>query len=423
MDDDPEAYYAAYRKAKEKHLKSLLSKINVAALELAASQARDDIACYIPAFADHIDPPSQLDIVSSQCGGQNCHVEVKFADGVTWIARIRLNDPLLPPPSIQNYITLSEVATLTFLLETKVPAPRVYAYALESPDNAVGTSYILMEKVMGRPLDWDCATAEQRTRVMEQLADVYLELEQHPITLMGSPSPPPVPGKPGSVSIGRFAQMPCFETPEQGLGPFRTLKAAYTAILDLQIRMLASHEVSSLPVDNYLALRWRLNALEGLVASSKSREGPFYLKHADDKGDHIMIDEEYNITGIIDWEFASTEPWESAFSSPCFMWPVAKFYDGDDSLAPDEMEFASIFDQHGRRDIGGRIRGGRPWQRYLFFLGGGIPRDMSEFEPLFQGLRRSFMREDTKPISSYADWKADIWKEYIAGHDWIQALM
>lgn len=125
------------------------------ALRLAASRARgEDISCRIPALDDHIDDPAgRLSLVSSQCGGQNCHLDVEFADGVTWIARIRLDDPMLPPPDIQARIFLSEVATLTFLAGTKVPAPHVYGSALESPKNPVGTSYVFMEKLAGRPLD------------------------------------------------------------------------------------------------------------------------------------------------------------------------------------------------------------------------------------------------------------------------------
>ena len=26
----------------------------------------------------------------------------------------------------------------------------------------------------------------------------------------------------------------------------------------------------------------------------------YYLKHADDRGDHLLVDEDYNLTGIID---------------------------------------------------------------------------------------------------------------------------
>lgn len=48
-----------------------------------------------------------------------------------------------------------------------------------------------------------------------------------------------------------------------------------------------------------LAESGRWNAFE-----SNFDDGPFFLKHMDDKGDHILVDDEYNITGIIDWIYA-----------------------------------------------------------------------------------------------------------------------
>ena len=361
--------------------------------------------------------------VSRQCGGQNCHLDVEFVDGVTWLARIRLDDPLLPPPAVQARIFLSEVGTLQFLANTAVPAPQVYAYELESP--AVGTSYVLMEKLPGKPLDWDGANAEGRARVLDQLADLYLELEKHPIPLTGSLTP--ASGHVGvsqDVKVGGFAQMPCFETPDCTLGPFQTLEEAYSAIIRQQQEMLANHEVSSLPVDNYLAFLWRLQALPELVADSASCAGPFYLKRYDDKGDHLLVDEEYNITGVIDWEFASAEGKELAFSSPCMMWPVGKFYDGSNVLAVDEERFAAVFEKRGRADMAAIVRGGRRWQRYLFFLGGGIPRDMAEFEPLFQGLRKTFLGEgEQNSVSEYQEWKQKALAEFAKGDAKLQALM
>ncbi|KAK3383606.1 hypothetical protein B0T24DRAFT_715471 [Lasiosphaeria ovina] len=400
QDDDPTAYYAAYGAAKKRHLEVLLAKVNVEALESAASKAQQRILCQITALSN---PSTRADLTSSQCGGQNCHVDVEFVDGVTWLARIRLDDPL-PPAGVQASVFLSEVATLEFLANTQVPAPHVYAYEPASPANAVGTSYVLMEKLAGKPLDWNRATAEQRARVMEGLADVYLELEKHPIPLSG----PLVPGTDGQVTVGAFAQVPWFETPEQALGPFGTLEASYTAIVLHHLRMLASLALgNNLLVDNYLTFLWRLSALPQLVADSASRAGPFYLKHCDDKGDHILVDDEHNITGIIDWEFASAEAKELAFSSPCMVWPVGDFYDGSNALAEDEVRFADIFEQRGRGDLGKMVRGGRPWQRYLFFLGGRIPREMIGLEPLFQGLRKSMPagENNAAAISSYLDWK------------------
>jgi hypothetical protein len=79
---------------------------------------------------------------------------------------------------------------------------------------------------------------------------------------------------------------------------------------------LLSKEIKDLPVDNYLSFLWRLKHLPGLTARSESRNGPFYLKQYDDKGDHILVDEEHNITGIIDWEFASLKPRNSPSVPP-----------------------------------------------------------------------------------------------------------
>lgn len=395
------------------------------ALEEAASKARDGMPCHIPALSKHVDLTTQVELVSLQCGGQNCHLDVEFADGVTWIARIRLGDPLLPPAPVQEQVFLSEVATLQFLADTKVPAPRVYAYELESPANAVGTSYILMERLPGKPLVWGGATMEQRVRIMEQLADVYLELEKHPLPLTGSLVPvSKLAREDEAAQVGTFVQMPCFQTPNQSIGPFQTLEAAYTAIIRQQQHMLVNGEVSNLPTDNYLAFCWRLKMLPELVADSASSAGPFYLKHYDDKGDHILVDDQYNITGIIDWEFASAEAKELAVSSPCMMWPVGNFYDGSNVLAEDEENFAAIFEQRGRRDMAAIVRDGRRWQRYLFFLGGGIPGDMSEFEPLFQGLRGSFLSaEEEGALSSYNEWKNGAFAGFARGDPRLQVMM
>jgi hypothetical protein len=188
--------------------------------------------------------------------------------------------------------------------------------------------------------------------------------------------------------------------------------------------MLANQEVGNLRIDNYLSFLWRLEALPELVAGSASRAGPFYLKHYDDKGDHLLVDEEYKITGVIDWEFASAEAKELAFNSPCMMWPVGYFYDGINGLAEEEEKFAAIFEQRGRADIAAIVRGGGRWQRYLFFLGGGIPRDMAEFEPLFQGLRKSFSGTgEEKSVSSYQEWKQAALAGFSKGDSKLQALM
>lgn len=134
----------------------------------------------IPALAADLNQAAKIESVSSQMGGQNCHVDAEFEDGVTWIVRIRLADPTLPRQKVQDHILLGEVATLKFLGQTSVPVPKVFHYQLESEDNLAGASVIVMEKLPGKALEWNEANSKQRKKIMEQLATIFLELEKYP---------------------------------------------------------------------------------------------------------------------------------------------------------------------------------------------------------------------------------------------------
>lgn len=258
-----------------------------------------------------------------------------------------------------------------------------------------------MDKLPGKPLDLNRANDSQRRHLLEQLVDISLELERHPFDKMGSP----LKQESRTVGVGRYAQVPLFESPENSLGPYSSLKTAYTAMLHQQMNLLVSGDISTLPVENYLSLCWRLDALPSLLSSLSSTDGPFYLKHYDDKGDHILVDEEYNITGMIDWEFASTEPKEFAFSSPCMLWPVGEFYDGSNELSKDELLFAQIYKEKGRKDLAEIVLNGRKLQRYLFFNGGGMPAELEEFDYLHLGLLNAFGEADDP--AKFSKWKLD----------------
>ncbi|CAK7216970.1 hypothetical protein SCUCBS95973_002993 [Sporothrix curviconia] len=402
---NPGAFFPAYDAAKKKYLSALLARVDGNALQAVATESRGGIPCTIPALSKDVPDDKCLETVSRQCGGQNAHVDVVFDDGVTWLARLRLDDPLLPPAAVQTCVLESEVATLQFLAKTKVLAPRVFAHVSTAANNPVGTPYILMEKLPGKPLDWSSASPAQRERVLEQMAEIYLELEKHPLPATGCLALSDGNGE--DVQVGPFVQPPCFVTPTSALGPFSTLAESYMAIIRHQMAMLATGEYGSLRVDNYLAFLWRAEALPKLVDDDRnSNTGPFYLKHYDDKGDHILVDANYNITGIIDWEWASFETKPYAFSAPCMLWPVGDFYEGSNVLSSEEVRFAELLSIQGRGDLAQLVRTGRPWQRFLFFLGGGLPQSREEFEPLFHGLQKALADDSDDVDEEYAEWKA-----------------
>ena len=372
-----------------RELTKLIETINTPALEARASQLRQGIPCSVP--------PLRYDKAtrSSVMGGMNYHIEVRFHDGVVWLARVRRFNATSPPPALRDYIIRSEVATLMFLQdETGVPAPKVYDYALEGPHNPVGVGFILFEKIPGKSLRWSVANQEQRTKVMDQLADAFIELSKHTFDRLGSLDTP------GGSHVGAFAResLTTFVQSEmRAIGPLSSLEEFHRTSIQLILDLILQNEMyPQRPVDAYLIHRYLLDLVPRVLPPvhsvnddddhNNNNNGKFYLKHADDKGDHIMVDDEYNITAIIDWEWAHTAVPAHAFNSPIGLLPVAQFYKGNNTLGDDEAVFARLLEAKGRRDLARFVWDGRLQHRFAFCCGYDLA-DWDGFLGLFRGLR------------------------------------
>ena len=318
-------------------------------------------------------------------GGMNYHIEVRFDDGITWIARIRRFNATSPPAALRDYIIKSEVATLMFLEPTSVPAPKVYDFALEHPDNSVGVGFILMEKLPGKPLEWSIATQQQRKKVMDHVADTFIELQKYPFDLLGSLD------SPGGSQVGPFAQelLTNFDKSQmRATGPLSSLEEYHTSSIRLILDLIIREEIySQQPVNAYLTHRFLLDLVPLVLPPAQDGE-KFYLKHADDKGDHILMDEDFNVTGIMDWEWAHTASPSNAFNSPIGFLPVGDFYSGKDNLGDDEIVFARLLEEKGRQDLAHYVWKGRLQHRFAFCCGYDL-RDWDGFVGLFRGLREA----------------------------------
>ncbi|TID06597.1 hypothetical protein CH35J_000501 [Colletotrichum higginsianum] len=341
-------------------------------------------------------------------GGMNYHVEICFDDGVQWIARIRRFNATSPPAQLRDYIIRSEAATLGFLEKTGVPAPRLYDFALEHADNPVGVGYILMEKLPGRSLRWSTATQEQRNTDMSQLADTFIELHKYPFDVLGSLD------RPGESHVGALAResLTDFARSEmRTIGPFSSVEEYHRSSLQLVLDLILRGEMySNLAVDAYLIHRFLIDLIPSVLPGPEpDNQKFFYLKHADDKGDHILVDDDFNITGIIDWEWAHTAPPVVAFNSPIGFLPVADFYNGSNDLGDDEVTFARLLEEKGRRDLGWFVRRGRLQHRFAFCCGYDLAADWSGFQGLFRGLRDAAKVDEGL---GWEDWKAVAMRRY-----------
>jgi hypothetical protein len=71
--------------------------------------------------------------------------------------------------------------------------------------------------------------------------------------------------------------------------------------------------------------RFLLETAPKMLSRNYLDDGLFYLKYGDRKGDQILVDNDFNITEIIDWEWAQTDSKSTAFSSPIVLLSVADF--------------------------------------------------------------------------------------------------
>ncbi|KAG5817964.1 hypothetical protein H9Q74_010093 [Fusarium xylarioides] len=397
--EDADSYDPAARDAERRELTNLIDTIDTRALEARASHLRQGIPCSIP--------PLQYDRAtrSSVMGGMNYHIEVRFDDGITWIARIRRFNATSPPTALRDYILRSEVATLMFLEKTGVPAPKVHDFALEHPDNPVGVGFILMDKLPGKSLRWSIATQQQRKRVMDQLADTFVELRKYPFDLLGSLD------SPGGSHVGALARESLTDFMQSEMrtsGPFSSLEEYHVSSIQLILDLIVRDEMySQQAVDAYIIHRYLIDLVPHVLPAVHDDE-KFYLKHADDKGDHILVDEHFNITGIIDWEWAHTASPAHAFNSPIGFLPVADFYCGKNSLGDDEVVFARLLEEKGHRDLARFVWDGRLQHRFAFCCGYDLA-DWDGFRGLFRGLRDAIgMDEDLE----WNEWKVAALQRY-----------
>jgi hypothetical protein len=314
--------------------------------------------------------------------------------------KIRLRQVSSPPLEVRDYIHQSEVATMMFLQSrTRVPVPKVVDWSTESDrENDVGLGYILMGKVQGKPLNWQKLTEQQKEKIMQQLADIFLEIERHPYDRIGSLMPSGSEGMGFEIQgIAHHSTFDMAELKGRPLGPFDTSAEAARALVEHYLGMIEGGEIDCGYLDDVrLAHQLRLDVVDRLWQGQQRER--FYLKHPDDKGDHILVDDSFTIVGIIDREWAQTVSKEEAFSLPCMMWPVARFYEGSNELSDDEIRFAAIFRERGRDDLAECVMNGRKVQRFCFALGPGCVAhgDRETFMDLFAGLRRAVVADEDR---------------------------
>ncbi|KAJ5569973.1 uncharacterized protein N7459_009403 [Penicillium hispanicum] len=386
LDDD------AWTAAQTQELKALREKIDDQRLLNRASELNNGLPCEL----DASDPLGQ-----SLMGGMHVHLRIRFSNSSTWLARLLRENYTSFSDEFSNRVIESECATLKWLDKIDVPSPRLHGYGLRNdPGNEVGVAYMLIDELPGTPLLLKNPSGDELRQVYEQWADILNTLQTHPFERIGSLWPQ----SNGEISVGpimgdrtgTFSQM----------GPFYTAREYYSTFAEKYLEMICDGQLfSAYPVNAYLIFKYlqeladagRWNGFE-----SDLDNGPFFLKHMDDKGDHILVDDEYNITGIIDWTYARIVPAFEAFGPSLLTADMGDLYDGKAGRSGRDNLMAEIL-QNRDQHLGRMAYGPDLVRRFSFGLGMGMNLSWDEAKALFQGIIST-----ATSISLSLDW--DVWR-------------
>lgn len=244
--------------------------------------------------------------------------------------------------------------------------------------------------------------------IIQQLVDIYIQLEGLQLSHIGRPIFENDAS--GGVRIG-----PAFfdyDTNASSIpqGPFSTSFEWYKACIEHRQSLIQRGEVAtSAPKDAALACNYLLDCVHSGLVHGDYNSGPFYLKHVDTRDVNYLIDDNYTIMGIIDWELAFAAPKESAFQSPVFMFNIGHVYQGN-RLSPDEELFAEQFVKVGCKDLAQFVREG--WNSFVFEMcAAADPYDRAQFERLLCTLWGSMNDKSEKELS-WEEWKSMVQRDH-----------
>ncbi|EJT76974.1 hypothetical protein GGTG_06888 [Gaeumannomyces tritici R3-111a-1] len=266
-------------------------------------------------------------------GGVNLVRLVEFDDGERWVARIKLHGGT--DQSNHNQQLVNEVDTLMYIREnTTIPVPQIFAF---DPKASIGFPFVFMEFILGNTAmdafgGFDVHGGEipegYKPGFMRQVATVQTEIASVRLPKIGRL----VRQDDGSYDVGPF--------PDLG-GPFSTAAEYFKARAEhakfprseMELRSILPRDIAEEITTSIRNFPSRLAA----IANHTSLIGsPFPLYHTDFHSSNIVVDPECNVLSVIDWENASTVPWE-VVQFPLFL-----------STVPPPMDAPQNYDDKGQ---------------------------------------------------------------------------
>ncbi|KAI4696051.1 uncharacterized protein J4E88_000223 [Alternaria novae-zelandiae] len=265
-------------------------------------------------------------------GGFNRILEVTMDDGSSVLARLPYASTLP-----RRLAVASEVATLDFLRTKGIPVPRVLDYS--TGENSVGVEYMLIERLPGKPLSdiWFSLAEEERCHILHKIVLMETKLFAFKLPASGSIYYPRdlsantprigIPGSNGGLCVGPYASMRWWYGERGNLD----IDQGPHANPELVLRSHAKKELAWIrkygrprhpfyreyaesfgykkqdPQDHVHSLGDYIRLVPHLVPNDATLHSPT-LRHPDLSPNNILISDDLQITGFIDWQHSEVLP-------------------------------------------------------------------------------------------------------------------
>jgi len=246
-------------------------------------------------------------------GGRHIVRRVELPEkGKLWIARV----PTIPASigsgedgrwwtSEERFTMESEIATMKFIAQTTdIPVPKVFGYKTCIDGNPVKLPYLLMQCIEGNILfdlgGPNVLTDEQRAKIRMSIASIQCKLAGAPLSRLGRLVLKPN----GGIDIGPLPAAFGFG------GPFRSTADYFLSWAGYNTDFRNSHRLRdpSLRRAAESFPRRLKSAIETLIPAGHSSSYP--ILHPDFLMHNILLSDEHEIVGVIDWEYAHSVPIE-----------------------------------------------------------------------------------------------------------------
>ncbi|RAQ41826.1 hypothetical protein AFGD_001065 [Aspergillus flavus] len=261
------------------------------------------------------------------------------------------------------------------------------------PSELVEYLIAIMQALPGRPFHAHKVSPSQKAKVLEQVAEIMLEIHEHPVRSAGSP----VVDK-GQIQISTLAKDRFVGLSTSG--PCTTPVEYILAITGQYLDLIADGQLHHKhPLEAFLFYHYLHH--NGAAIVTADMQGSFFLKHVDDKGNHLLVDEEFNVVGIVSWQFARTVPASEAFGPSYLTADLASMYSCNGSVTNDDRLLANALRERGAFDLASYAEGKDIMRRLHHGLGRGSAT--GEVRCLLKGMVEAVSGEQIDDI--------DLWME------------